>query len=348
MWTCTDCGEVNTADADRCDVCGLPPTGTVQPTGAVQPTGTVEPAGAVTSEATGPVLDTPPPRPAPVPAPAPRADPDPGLDPMADYPDEPPTALIAPSTRYQPEPEFADDEVTHPYAYPPEPVTEPVAPRRSRLLAPLIAGAALLTALVLAGFLLAPKVLGPDPEPTPTGAPAPFDGGATTTATTDTAGDTPTAESSPAEASPTPTEPPSAGATSVGVVTIGPAVTDARATEIATMFDTYFTGINAKDYASVASVLDPAGTVDPTNQAEMDAFAAGTRTTQDSEITLVEISDSVANVLALVNFRSTQAPGAGPKGRTGETCTRWSINYTLTDGTGSYRILRGTATSRPC
>ncbi|WP_127546308.1 hypothetical protein [Actinoplanes sp. OR16] len=191
----------------------------------------------------------------------------------------------------------------------------------------------------MAGILLIPKLLDRE-DPAADGQISPTATEITETVTPETTEpETPTAEPT----TPDPTTP-----TQVGVVTIGQNVTDIRAADIAAMFDTYFGGINAKDYGRVASALDPAGVIDPTDPAQMAAFQEGTRTTQNSEVILHRLGDGAEGTLAEVTFRSTQEAGAGPKGRAGETCTQWSIDYTLTETNGAFRILRGAADSKPC
>jgi hypothetical protein len=140
-----------------------------------------------------------------------------------------------------------------------------------------------------------------------------------------------------------------AAPTGAGIVSLAADATDSRTLEVARMFDTYFSGINDKDYDTVGSVLDPAGPVDPGNAREMAALARGTRSTRDSEVALTALADlGDSRLRAEVTFRSDQDPGDGPKGRTAETCTRWDIDYTLSSAGGTYRILRGEATSQPC
>jgi hypothetical protein len=218
----------------------------------------------------------------------------------------------------------------------------------------LLAGAlVLLTALGVAAVIVVPRLLsarngsqfaaGAGPAPTATVDPAldpALDPGTeppvTEDATDPTATDTATGE-------PT-TAPPTAS----GIVAIAPAVTDGRAPDVATMFDTYFGGINSKDYDAVGSVLDPAGSIDPGDAAQMRAVADGTRTTQDSDVTLVLLEDAGVDLLhAEVTFRSTQAAGDGPHGRPDETCTAWDIVYTVSAG-DAYRIKKSKATSSPC
>ena len=109
------------------------------------------------------------------------------------------------------------------------------------------------------------------------------------------------------------------------------------------MFDAYFGGINDKDYDRVATVLDPA------SADEMAGLERGTRSIHDSEISLRGLSDlDDGRLLADVAFRSRQDPGAGPKGRTGETCTRWRIAYTVSTSAGAYLLVKGSAPAGPC
>ena len=114
------------------------------------------------------------------------------------------------------------------------------------------------------------------------------------------------------------------------------------------MFDTYFSGINDKDYNAVGSVLDPTGSVNPDDPQQMADLARGTRSTTDSGVTLTTLSGAGGALTAEVTFRSNQAPGDGPRGRTAETCTDWDIRYTIGGASPPYRIRRSKATSAPC
>jgi hypothetical protein len=144
----------------------------------------------------------------------------------------------------------------------------------------------------------------------------------------------------PDPATPRPTDPVTEDLTVVGIVAVDPSVVDYRASEVAAMFDTYFSGINTKDYDAVGSVLE---------QHDAQAMAGledGTRSTQDSEVTLLTLDDTGDGLLtAEVVFQSNQDDGAGPEGREQETCTRWDIVYTLST---PYRIRSNTASSEPC
>ncbi|MEV0899325.1 hypothetical protein [Actinoplanes sp. NPDC049802] len=134
-----------------------------------------------------------------------------------------------------------------------------------------------------------------------------------------------------------------------GLVTVDAAVTDPRAPDVAAMFDTYFGGINERDYRAVAEVLDPAGEIDPRNARQMAAFAEGTSTTRDFDIVLVRLTEAASGRLrAEVTFRSRQKAGHGPPERLDETCTRWRAAYLLSAAGKTYRLLRGNATSKPC
>jgi hypothetical protein len=207
------------------------------------------------------------------------------------------------------------------------------APRRN--LGPLLLVTLLIAGLAIASALTVPRLFG-----------------------TDDAGDVATSPGVPTtdltyepDPQPEPTyEPaPEPQPTAAGIVGIGPAVADDRAGEVAAMFDTYFSGINDKDYDRVATVLDPAGSIDPADADEMAALERGTRTTVESDIRLLSLSDlDEGRLLADVAFRSTQDPGSGPKGRTSETCTRWQIAYEVSTSSGAYRLVKGKASSAPC
>jgi hypothetical protein len=135
----------------------------------------------------------------------------------------------------------------------------------------------------------------------------------------------------------------------VQLVTVHPAVDDPRAADVAAMFDTYFTGINERDYRAVARVLDPEGELDPGVPGQLKAFAEGTSTSRDSDVVLRGLKPTASGRLrAEVSFRSRQKAGHGPPGRLGERCTRWDVVYVLTVDGDDYRMLRGDGTNQPC
>ena len=132
------------------------------------------------------------------------------------------------------------------------------------------------------------------------------------------------------------------------LVTIDPAVTNDHADAVAAMLETYFAGINAKDYAKVAEVLDPDGELDPADPEQMARFSDGTATAEDSGVVLRDLTVLANGHLRTdVTFRSRQEPGDGPDNRPAETCTRWRVKYTVTTKP-KYRILRAQGSSNPC
>ncbi|WP_285471745.1 hypothetical protein [Actinoplanes sp. NBRC 101535] len=204
--------------------------------------------------------------------------------------------------------------------------------RRSRLM-PALPLAVLGGALITAGVIGGPRLIGTSTGPS-TAPPPPVTG-------------KPILENIPVSLSPITgaTVTPSASA----LVTVDRTVTDKRAPAVAAMFHTYFTGINNKDYVAVGRVLDPDGAVDPRDTDQMAAFAEGTGSARDSRVVLHALSTAGdGTTTADVRFRSEQEPGDGPDGRLDETCTVWQITYVVSGTDGAYRIVRGKGTSQPC
>jgi hypothetical protein len=147
--------------------------------------------------------------------------------------------------------------------------------------------------------------------------------------------------------------PPSAPETAAGAVTIDPATAaDPRARPVATMLDTYFSGVNQHDAGAALSVVDPRGPVDPNDPDQVADFARAIATTSDTDIVLHAVGADPTGrgaVRAAVSFRSHQSPGYGPKTNTRETCTAWRITYVLSEpDRAAYRILASSATHQPC
>lgn len=154
---------------------------------------------------------------------------------------------------------------------------------------------------------------------------------------TPSAGDSGSATATQTSSSPMPT--------GEGIVQLGQGVqADPRAVAVGNMLNTYFNGIDTRNYQSAVSVEDPAGGFDPSNPSEVQKFAAGVQTTQDSQIDLVSLSPSGGGTTspaatAVVTFQSTQQPGYGPAGDPNQTCTKWALTYVLTaQPDGSYLI----------
>jgi eukaryotic-like serine/threonine-protein kinase len=135
---------------------------------------------------------------------------------------------------------------------------------------------------------------------------------------------------------------PSAQPTNVGIVGISNTISgDSAASAVATMFNTYFTGINNRNIQQAVSVYDPNGIVDPNSSSQVQHFANGVSTTTDSAITLVNIDPSDGSTVqqAEVQFTSNQQAGYGPEDDPDETCTNWDVTYVLTqDSSGNYLI----------
>lgn len=161
---------------------------------------------------------------------------------------------------------------------------------------------------------------------------------------------TPTAPTTARAAGATPTAPPSPTpetAGRLGLVTFTAVAGDQRAGEVATMFDEFFSAINAGDYDRALKYYDPAGQIDTTDPAERADFAEGVATSTDSDIVLKSLGEdpSTGNVVATVSFTSVQAPEKAPNG---QTCAHWTVAYTLSQPGGAYRIFKGNASHDSC
>jgi hypothetical protein len=116
---------------------------------------------------------------------------------------------------------------------------------------------------------------------------------------------------------------------------------DSEASAVAQMFNTYFGGINSRDYQQTLSVFDPNGIVDPNVNSQAQNFIDGVKTSSDSHVTLVNVDPSDGSTVqsAEVQFTSHQQAGYGPGDDPSATCTDWDITYVLTQGSsGGYLI----------
>jgi len=149
---------------------------------------------------------------------------------------------------------------------------------------------------------------------------------------------------------PAPTPPAAAPAPAVGVglVDIAPVTADARAQSVAWTLNEYFSGINQRDAARALAVMDPAGVVDRNDPRQAEKFRVDLSTTTDANVVVHWIRDDhpAVHVLAGVTFTSRQAAAYGPNG---QTCTTWSLVYTLSVApAGTYAIVRTSGTHTPC
>jgi hypothetical protein len=139
--------------------------------------------------------------------------------------------------------------------------------------------------------------------------------------------------------------------TSVGVVAIDSGVTDPRTADVAAMFDSHFSAVNAKNYTQALAAYDPAGVINPNDPAQASSYQHDVSTTTDDQITLRSVGPDPSGkgvLAARVTFRSNQQAGYGPKDRPDETCTRWDVTYTISRPDGVYKIFAGKATNSPC
>jgi hypothetical protein len=119
---------------------------------------------------------------------------------------------------------------------------------------------------------------------------------------------------------------------------------------VATLFHTYFTSINGRDWSTALSMYNAANPdLPPSNP---DGFIEGSDTTTDSDAVIHSLAGGGGRLLAHVEFTSHQDASDSPDD-TGYTCTRWSMRYTLVRTGGAWRIdgvdaADGTTPYRPC
>lgn len=151
-------------------------------------------------------------------------------------------------------------------------------------------------------------------------------------------------------ATPTSADTTDASPTMVGAVGISPSIAgDPRAAQVASLFDTYFTGVDQQDYATVLADYDPSGSFNTNNAQQVSEFEQGVSTSDDTAVELLAISpgsQSSPVTSAEVTFQSTQSAGYGPAGNTDQTCTDWELTYVLTqDASGDYLIFKTSGVS---
>lgn len=313
IWFCTACGTPTGSEGDRCPHCGTP------------------------RQQTAPPPQLPPLPPPPPTGPVPIAQYEvmaPGFQEQPTFEQPPPPVFEQPPPGFE-QPAFVPAENYGPSPAPPPPVQPPASGRR--LWVPvLVAGVVLLAIVAIASVFILDRGDDGDKIASPAASPT----------ATPTAG-APTA--TPTRASPSATA--GSSAPPARLVATDPSVADPRAVDVATMFETYFTAINNRDYDQALTAYDPAGAINPNNTKQATDFKQGISTTTDTEIVLRSVGPPASGrgVLdARVTFHSNQQPGYGPKERPNETCTAWDVTYALSQPSGGYRILAGKASHSPC
>jgi serine protease Do len=110
-----------------------------------------------------------------------------------------------------------------------------------------------------------------------------------------------------------------------------PGSPDATTQTIGQVLRTYFTGINAADYAGAWSTLSP-----KLQGPSWSSFAEGTSTSYDTQVALLSATPGAAgSVTAHVTFTSVQASTKGPDG---DTCDNWDLDYTFVPSGDSWLI----------
>lgn len=151
--------------------------------------------------------------------------------------------------------------------------------------------------------------------------------------------------------SPSPSPPSPSPSSSIGVVSIDSSIIDdPRAQQVASMFNTYFTAISDQDYPAVLAEYDPNGSLNPNDSQEVQGFENGIATSSDSDVVLNGLAPSGTGpaTTADITFQSTQEAGYGPGDDPDETCTDWTLTYTLTYTDGNYLIFSSTGTDTGC
>ncbi|MGH3150460.1 MAG: hypothetical protein ACRDOB_07000 [Streptosporangiaceae bacterium] len=148
---------------------------------------------------------------------------------------------------------------------------------------------------------------------------------------------TQSASTGPTAATTAPPTSASASASSGSTVAVAAgAASNAAAPPVTTFLNSYFTAINAHDYAAYDSLLDQQ--LQPYTQSEFDS---GYGTTTDSNETLTSITDTGSGgEAASVTFTSHQQPADSPDN---SSCDQWSISLFLVPNGSGY--LEGKAPS---
>jgi serine/threonine protein kinase len=237
------------------------------------------------------------------------------------------TSLRQPNAGYQQYNVYYSPRQQHGSAVVQPPVVQPPPKRRSgtKALARSVLGL-LVVVLAIIGVDVShsnTKNLGSSPEANSTGSPITDSGSS--------AADIPSSQ-------PVPSDQPA----QVGIVSISNSLSgNPPATAVAQMFNTYFTGINNRDYTQALSVFDPNGVINPNDSNQVQHFTDGVSTSSDSAVTLVNVDPADGSTVqsAEVQFTSHQQAGYGPQDDPSATCNNWDVTYALTqDSSDNYLI----------
>jgi hypothetical protein len=134
-----------------------------------------------------------------------------------------------------------------------------------------------------------------------------------------------------------------------GVVNYQPVVDDPRAAAVADLLNRYYSAINGHDYATMLSLYDPAGQLDPQNSDEAEALSKGVSTSHDDDAVVQSITNdsNEDGVDVDVTMRSQQSPGYGPAEAPDQTCDLWTLNYILTGSSAAGFRIWGASSSQP-
>ncbi len=114
-----------------------------------------------------------------------------------------------------------------------------------------------------------------------------------------------------------------------------------RDPDVIDIFTAYFGGINRGDYRLAWDQLGP----EVQNSTTLDAFAANVSTTYDFDLSVeayTVVDDDTHRLW--IRFTSLQDPTYGPDG---ESCTRWSVDYTVQRIEATWRIVAATGHDGP-
>jgi S1-C subfamily serine protease len=108
-------------------------------------------------------------------------------------------------------------------------------------------------------------------------------------------------------------------------------------TGVSTALSAYFDGINSANYTAAYAVLSPRMQA----QFSQDSFAKNTATSYDNDFKVLDAHQTDPNTVVIgLSFSSLQAPGYGPNG---ETCDKWTLDYTMIRGGNGNWLIDATA-----